>query len=58
LHYPKELVEVILVDDESEEVFSVQHSVFSLKIIKKENQIHQRKMRLKLRLKLLNTIGL
>ena len=34
LHYPKELVEVILVDDESEEVFSVQHSVFSLKVIK------------------------
>jgi cellulose synthase/poly-beta-1,6-N-acetylglucosamine synthase-like glycosyltransferase len=34
LHYPKELVEVILVDDESEEVFSVQYSVFSLKVIK------------------------
>lgn len=34
LHYPKELVEVILVDDDSEEVFSVQHSVFSLKVIK------------------------
>ena len=34
LHYPKELVEVILVDDDSEEVFSVQYSVFSLKVIK------------------------
>ena len=34
LHYPKELVEVILVDDDSEEVFSLQHSVFSLKVIK------------------------
>jgi len=34
LNYPKELVEVILVDDDSEEVFSVQYSVFSLKVIK------------------------
>ena len=38
LNYPKELVEVILVDDESEEVFSVQHSVFSLKVIKNERK--------------------
>jgi cellulose synthase/poly-beta-1,6-N-acetylglucosamine synthase-like glycosyltransferase len=34
LNYPEELMEVILVDDDSEEVFSVQHSVFSLKVIK------------------------
>ena len=34
LNYPKELVEIILVDDDSEEVFSVQYSVFSLKVIK------------------------
>ena len=33
LHYPKELVEIILVDDDSEEVFSVQDLVFSLKVI-------------------------
>ena len=38
LHYPKELVEVILVDDESEEVFNVQHSAFSLKVIKNERK--------------------
>jgi cellulose synthase/poly-beta-1,6-N-acetylglucosamine synthase-like glycosyltransferase len=38
LHYPKELVEVILVDDESEEVFSVQYSVFTLKVIKNERK--------------------
>ena len=34
LNYPKELFEVILVDDASEEVFSVQCSVFSVQIIK------------------------
>ncbi|WP_035692594.1 glycosyltransferase family 2 protein [Flavobacterium sasangense] len=38
LHYPKELVEVILVDDDSEEVFSVQDLVFSLKVIKNERK--------------------
>ena len=38
LNYPKELVEVILVDDDSEEVFSVQHSVFRLKVIKNERK--------------------
>lgn len=38
LNYPKELVEVILVDDDSEEVFSVQYSVFSLKVIKNERK--------------------
>jgi cellulose synthase/poly-beta-1,6-N-acetylglucosamine synthase-like glycosyltransferase len=43
LHYPKELVEVILVDDESEEVFSVQHSVFSLKVIKNIRKINSPK---------------
>jgi cellulose synthase/poly-beta-1,6-N-acetylglucosamine synthase-like glycosyltransferase len=34
LNYPIELVEIILVDDDSEEVFSVQDLVFSLKVIK------------------------
>ena len=34
LNYPKELFEVILVDDESEEVFSAQCSVFSLQVVK------------------------
>ena len=38
LNYPKDLVEVILVDDDSEEVFSVQYSVFSLKVIKNERK--------------------
>ncbi|EAZ95375.1 b-glycosyltransferase-related protein, glycosyltransferase family 2 protein [Flavobacteria bacterium BAL38] len=38
LNYPKELVEVILVDDNSEEVFSVQHSVFRLKVINNERK--------------------
>lgn len=38
LNYPKRLVEVILVDDDSEEVFSVQYSVFSLKVIKNERK--------------------
>ena len=38
LHYPKELVEVILVNDDSEEVFSVQDLVFSLKVIKNERK--------------------
>ena len=38
LNYPKDLVEVILVDDESEEVFSIQCSVFSLKVIKNERK--------------------
>ena len=38
LNYPKELVEVILVDDDSEEVFSVQDLVFSLKVIKNERK--------------------
>ncbi|RDI50380.1 glycosyltransferase family 2 protein [Flavobacterium glaciei] len=33
LNYPMELFEVILVDDESKEVFSVQCSVFSVRII-------------------------
>jgi len=33
MNYPNELFEVILVDDESEEVFSIQHSVFSVQII-------------------------
>jgi glycosyltransferase involved in cell wall biosynthesis len=34
LNYPNDLFEVILVDDDSEEVFSVQCSVFSIQIIK------------------------
>lgn len=34
LNYPMDLFEVILVDDESEEMFSTQHSVFSIQIIK------------------------
>lgn len=34
LNYPKELFEVILVDDDSEEVFSAEHSVFSLQVVK------------------------
>lgn len=38
LHYPKELVEIILVDDDSEEVFSIQDLVFSLKVIKNERK--------------------
>ena len=38
LHYPKELVEIILVDDDSEEVFSVQDLVFSMKVIKNERK--------------------
>ena len=38
LNYPKELVEVLLVDDDSEEVFSVQDLVFSLKVIKNERK--------------------
>jgi len=38
LNYPRELVEVILVDDDSEEVFSVQDLVFSLKVIKNERK--------------------
>lgn len=38
LNYPKDLVEIILVDDDSEEVFSVQYSVFSLKVIKNERK--------------------
>jgi cellulose synthase/poly-beta-1,6-N-acetylglucosamine synthase-like glycosyltransferase len=35
LHYPKERFEVILVDDESEEVFSPHCSLFNIRIIKK-----------------------
>lgn len=38
LNYPKELVEIILVDDDSEEVFSVQDLVFSMKVIKNERK--------------------
>jgi cellulose synthase/poly-beta-1,6-N-acetylglucosamine synthase-like glycosyltransferase len=38
LNYPKDLMEVILVDDDSEEVFSVQYSMFSLKVIKNERK--------------------
>lgn len=38
LNYPKELVEVILVDDDSLEVFSVQDFVFRLKVIKNERK--------------------
>ena len=38
LNYPKEMFEVILVDDDSEEVFSFQSSVFSLKIIKNQRK--------------------
>jgi glycosyltransferase involved in cell wall biosynthesis len=34
LHYPKERFEVILVDDESEEVFSPHCSLFNIRIIK------------------------
>ncbi len=34
LNYPTDLFEVILVDDDSEEVFSIQPSVFSVRIIK------------------------
>lgn len=38
LNYPKELVEIILVDDDSEEVFSVQDFVFSMKVIKNDRK--------------------
>lgn len=38
LNYPKDLVEIILVDDDSEEVFSVQDLVFSLKVIKNKRK--------------------
>ena len=38
LNYPRELVEIILVDDDSEEVFSVQDLVFSMKVIKNERK--------------------
>ena len=38
LVYPKELVEVILVDDDSEEVFSIQDLVFSMKVIKNQRK--------------------
>ena len=38
LNYPIELVEIILVDDDSEEVFSVQDLVFSLKVIKNDRK--------------------
>lgn len=38
LNYPKELVEVILVDDDSEEMFYIQYSAFSLKVIKNERK--------------------
>ena len=38
LNYPKELVEIILVDDDSEEVFGVQDLVFSLKVIKNDRK--------------------
>ena len=34
LNYPKGLFEVLLVDDDSEEVFSAQYSVFSLQVVK------------------------
>jgi len=34
LNYPMDLIEVILVDDDSEKVFSVQYSVFNIQIIK------------------------
>lgn len=43
LDYPKELFEVILVDDESEEVFSAQYPVFSLKIIQNERKTNSPK---------------
>ena len=43
LDYPKELVEVILVDDSSEEVFSFQCSVFSLQIVKNERKTNSPK---------------
>ncbi len=38
LNYPKNLVEVILVDDDSEEVFSFQSSVFSVKIVQNKRK--------------------
>ena len=38
LNYPKELVEVILVDDDSEEVFSFQDLVFSFQVIKNQRK--------------------
>lgn len=34
LNYPTELLEVLLIDDDSEEVFSAQHTMFSVRIIK------------------------
>ena len=34
LNYPMDLIEVILVDDDSEKVFSVQYSVFNIQIVK------------------------
>ena len=38
LNYPKELFEVLLVDDDSEEVFSPRFAVFSLQVIKNERK--------------------
>jgi cellulose synthase/poly-beta-1,6-N-acetylglucosamine synthase-like glycosyltransferase len=43
LDYPMELVEVILVDDESNEVFSVQSLVFSIKVIQNERETNSPK---------------
>ena len=38
LNYPKQLFEVLLVDDDSEEVFSPRFAVFSLQVIKNERK--------------------
>jgi cellulose synthase/poly-beta-1,6-N-acetylglucosamine synthase-like glycosyltransferase len=43
LDYPMELVEIILVDDESDEVFSVQSLVFSIKVIQNERETNSPK---------------
>jgi cellulose synthase/poly-beta-1,6-N-acetylglucosamine synthase-like glycosyltransferase len=43
LNYPKELFEVILVDDDSEEVFSVPSIMFSLKVIQNERKTNSPK---------------
>ncbi len=39
LNYPKQLFEVLLVDDDSEEVFSPRFAVFSLQVIKTTKEI-------------------
>ena len=59
LNYPKELVEIILVDDDSEEVFSVQDLVFSLKVIKNDRKSNSpKKDAIETAIQVAKTIGL